>query len=82
MKNPILIRKVVELKIVLVLTMSFAQCIFSHVSADCAFSICEWVMSEDDTNIYHFCYMLQPNFMFYYINVSFLIYIFTVCYQV
>ena len=42
MKNPILIRRAVELKIVLVLSITnviSTMLILSHVSADCAFSI-------------------------------------------
>ena len=45
--------------------------IFRHVSADFAFSIREW--PEYVTNIYHFCFNLQLNFMFYYIEMGFLV---------
>ena len=47
--------------------------ILSHVSAGCAFSIWECLRSEEFTNIYHFCYILQLNLMFYFIKVAFLI---------
>ena len=59
MKNPMLIRKAVELKIVLVLSITNVICtmlILSHVSADCAFSIWECLRSEEVANIFVTCY--------------------------
>ena len=85
MKNPILIRKAVELNIVLMLSITNVICLMlmlSHVSADCDFSIWECLRPEEIASIYHFCYILQLNFIFYYNTVTFLICIFTVCYQV
>ena len=79
MKNPILIRKAVELKPVLVLSITNVICtmlILSHVPAYIALSIWEYLMSEEVTNNYNFCHSLQLNFMFYYVQVAFLIYLF------
>ena len=42
------------------------------VLVDCAFSTWECLRHKEVTNIYHFCYNLQLNFMFYYIKVAFL----------
>ena len=69
-------KKSCYIKIVLVLYITNVICTklkLSHVSDDCAFSIWECLRSEEAANIYHFCYILHLNFIFYYIQVTFLI---------
>ena len=44
-----------------------------HVSADCAYIICEIIKPEEVANSCLLSYILQQNIMFYYIKVAFLI---------
>ena len=63
MKNPILIKKAVELKSVLVLSMSlllFKQCLY--VSANCVSSIWERLISEEVTNFLSFLIHFNAEF--------------------
>ena len=80
MNSPIQIMKAIELKKYIVVIYRYVAnvmcplCILRHVShRHMSFSIWECIRLEEVTNIYHFCYNLQLNFMFYYIKVAFLI---------
>ena len=74
-KNRILITKAVDLKIVLILSMSLivicTKLVLRHALADCAYM--KLLNPEEVSNIFHFCNILQQNIMLYYIEVAFLI---------
>ena len=67
------LKKIVGIIYQVVAYAMYTFLILRHVSGDCAFSIWECLRPENVTNIYHFCYNLQLNLMFYYIKVAFLI---------